>query len=167
MREGNFLKRFLKASPMGLIARTMCNISLVRSMNKLNKASGEPSVCFDLSFCLLRLMMMVWCKGVWWKWKQKKRKFKISKWFLCWLLCKVDQELKILNYTSCTQSVTMVKFFSFVVYRFWLNHGIDYKRDRKIFFLRITLVYGERMLRYNNNTRPKQDPIITIFSDGI
>lgn len=32
IRDGNFLNRFRKASPIGLIARTICNISFVRSM---------------------------------------------------------------------------------------------------------------------------------------
>lgn len=44
IREGNILKRFLKASPMGLIVSTMCKFFRTRSVNKLYAASGELSI---------------------------------------------------------------------------------------------------------------------------
>ena len=50
--EGNFRSRFLKVSPMGLMASTMCSWSRQRWMNILNRATGDPSVCLDLSLCL-------------------------------------------------------------------------------------------------------------------
>ena len=49
MREGNFLSLVLKASPMGLMASTMCSWSRHLWMNMLNSATGEPSVCLLLS----------------------------------------------------------------------------------------------------------------------
>ena len=51
-RDGNFLSRVRKASPMGLMANTTCSWSLTRSTNKLNSASGVPSVCLDFSLAL-------------------------------------------------------------------------------------------------------------------
>lgn len=42
---GNFLILFLKLSPIGLIARIICNWSLTICTKKLNKATGLPSVC--------------------------------------------------------------------------------------------------------------------------
>lgn len=51
-REGNFRNLVRKASPIGLIARTMCSWFRTRSMKKLNRATGEPSVCLDFSRCL-------------------------------------------------------------------------------------------------------------------
>ena len=47
--DGNFLILVLKASPIGLMARTTCSCSLTRSMNMLKRARGVPSVCFDFS----------------------------------------------------------------------------------------------------------------------
>ncbi|TNN79444.1 hypothetical protein EYF80_010258 [Liparis tanakae] len=44
MRAGKRLKRFLKASPMGLMANTTCSCVRQRSMNMLNRDSGLPSV---------------------------------------------------------------------------------------------------------------------------
>ena len=52
--DGNFLSLFLKASPIGLMARTMCSWSRTRDTNRLNKATIDPSVCLDLSRCLKR-----------------------------------------------------------------------------------------------------------------
>lgn len=49
---GNFLIRFLKPSPIGLIAKTTCNCSRRICTKKLNKATGLPSVWTDLSRCL-------------------------------------------------------------------------------------------------------------------
>ena len=43
MREGNILSRLRKASPMGLIASTMCRLVFTRSMKKLYIARGVPS----------------------------------------------------------------------------------------------------------------------------
>ena len=51
--EGNILTLFLKASPMGLMASTMCSCSLTRSTKKLNRDRGVPSVCLDFSRCLV------------------------------------------------------------------------------------------------------------------
>lgn len=51
-RDGNFLKRILKLSPIGDMARTMCNCILALSTKRLNNATGLPSVCKLLSFCL-------------------------------------------------------------------------------------------------------------------
>ena len=43
MSEGNFLSLFLKASPMGLMARMTWRLSLQRLTKRLNRASGEKS----------------------------------------------------------------------------------------------------------------------------
>jgi hypothetical protein len=47
--DGNFLSLVLKASPIGLMARTTCSCSRTRSMNMLKRARGVPSVCLDFS----------------------------------------------------------------------------------------------------------------------
>lgn len=51
-KDGNFLSRFLKASPIGLMASTTWTCSLTRSINMLKSARGLPSVCLDFSLCL-------------------------------------------------------------------------------------------------------------------
>ena len=50
--DGNFLSLFLKASPIGLIASTICSWSRTLCIKKLNRATNEPSVCLDFSLCL-------------------------------------------------------------------------------------------------------------------
>ncbi len=44
MREGNIRRRFLKASPMGLMARTTCKFACTRSMKKLYMERGVASI---------------------------------------------------------------------------------------------------------------------------
>lgn len=51
MRAGKRLKRFLKASPMGLMANTTCSCVRQRSTNMLKRDRGLPSVCFSRSRC--------------------------------------------------------------------------------------------------------------------
>ena len=48
-REGNCLNRLRKVSPMGLIASTTWSWSRTRSMNRLKRDNGVPSVCLDFS----------------------------------------------------------------------------------------------------------------------
>lgn len=50
--EGNLRRRLRKASPMGDMASTTWSWSRTRWMNRLNKATGDPSVCLVLSLCL-------------------------------------------------------------------------------------------------------------------
>lgn len=54
MRAGKRLKRFLKASPMGLMANTTCSCVRQRSINMLKRDRGLPSVCFSRSRCRSR-----------------------------------------------------------------------------------------------------------------
>lgn len=49
---GNLRRRFLKPSPIGLIAKTTCNCSRVIWTNRLKSATALPSVWTDLSLCL-------------------------------------------------------------------------------------------------------------------
>lgn len=58
--DGNFLSRLRKASPMGLIARTIWSWSLTRDINKLKRATIDPSVCFALSLCLKGNKQLAW-----------------------------------------------------------------------------------------------------------
>ena len=51
-REGNLRRRLRKESPMGDMAKHTWSWSRTREMNRLNKATGEPSVCLVLSRCL-------------------------------------------------------------------------------------------------------------------
>lgn len=59
IREGNCLRRFLNASPMGLIAKTMCRFSRHRLMKKLNKLSGVNSASL-YSACASGLTALEW-----------------------------------------------------------------------------------------------------------
>lgn len=72
IRDGNWRRRFLKASPMGLKATTMCKFCLQRATKKANRAKGLSS----------KFLLPAWAMGrtAWRKKKEWSHGVIIEKW---------------------------------------------------------------------------------------